>query len=84
MNEHYATDVLVVFKRQFLRKLGAEHGSVLLVRPDGYLAFHKLGLDRDGLTSELGDWVLGAPPTDDPGPRSEIIVGFVKSMEAPE
>lgn len=35
------TSALVDLKRQFQHKLGAKHGSVLLVRPDGYLAFHQ-------------------------------------------
>lgn len=41
------TDVqaLVDFKGQFRGKLGSEHGSVLLVRPDGYVAFHRKGFD---------------------------------------
>ena len=35
--------VLADFKKLFQTKLGAEDGSALLVRPDGYLAFHRKG-----------------------------------------
>ncbi len=35
--------ILADFKKRFQTKLGAEDGSALLVRPDGYLAFHRKG-----------------------------------------
>lgn len=37
--------VFVDVAGQFRRKLGARHGSVLLIRPDGYLAAHDGGFD---------------------------------------
>lgn len=37
--------VFVDITRQFATKLGATHGSVLLARPDGYLASHHAGFD---------------------------------------
>jgi 2-polyprenyl-6-methoxyphenol hydroxylase-like FAD-dependent oxidoreductase len=46
------------FKQQFRHKLGAQHGSILLVRPDGYLALHILGLQQERLLSELQRWVV--------------------------
>ena len=49
---------LVAFKAQFRGKLGARHGSVLLVRPDGYVAFHTLGFDPGTLASGLEGWGL--------------------------
>lgn len=50
------------FKQQFRHKLGTHHGSILLVRPDGYLALHVPGLQQGQLLSELQRWV--APVTD--------------------
>ncbi|MBV8099993.1 MAG: FAD-dependent monooxygenase [Verrucomicrobia bacterium] len=49
--------VVVDFKGQFRRKLGAESGSVLLTRPDGYLALHHLGFDFQALSGPLGYWI---------------------------
>ena len=49
--------VLVDFRGQFHGKLGADHGDVLLLRPDGYLAFHRHGLDLDALVAALTPWV---------------------------
>jgi hypothetical protein len=49
--------VLIDFKGQFRDKLGAEHGSVLLVRPDGYIAFHRKGFDYRALSGALTPWV---------------------------
>ncbi|MEO3797387.1 FAD-dependent monooxygenase [Nonomuraea sp. B10E15] len=37
--------VFVDVASQFARKLGARHGSVLLIRPDGYLAAHDRSFD---------------------------------------
>lgn len=48
-------------KRQFRHKLGAKHGSVLLVRPDGYLAFHRRSFDRYKLAPVLERWVVHRP-----------------------
>ena len=48
--------VLIDFKGQFRDKLGAEHGSVLLVRPDGYVAFHRKGFDPRALSVILASW----------------------------
>ena len=44
------------FKRLFRGKLGAKDGSALLVRPDGYLVFHRRGLQR-GLEQAQQRWV---------------------------
>ncbi len=49
------------FKRQFHHKLGTRHGSIVLVRPDGYIAFHIPNFDQERLLSELREWV--APTT---------------------
>ena len=48
------------FKQQFRHKLGTHHGSILLVRPDGYLALHIPGLQQEQLLSELQRWVTPA------------------------
>ena len=48
--------VLIDFKGQFRDKLGAGHGSVLLVRPDGYVAFHRKGFDPRALSVILTSW----------------------------
>ncbi|MBO0796679.1 MAG: FAD-dependent monooxygenase, partial [Ktedonobacteraceae bacterium] len=48
--------VLIDVRRQFHTKLGAEHGSLLLVRPDGYLAFHSRASDAQHLHTLLGPW----------------------------
>ena len=45
--------VLIDFKGQFRKKLDAEHGSVLLVRPDGYVAFHRVGHNLQALFAAL-------------------------------
>jgi hypothetical protein len=45
------------FKQQFRHKLGTHHGSILLVRPDGYLALHVPGLQQELFLSELQRWV---------------------------
>ena len=45
------------FKQQFRHKLGTHHGSILLVRPDGYLALHVPGLQQEQFLSELQRWV---------------------------
>jgi 2-polyprenyl-6-methoxyphenol hydroxylase-like FAD-dependent oxidoreductase len=44
------------FKQQFRHKLGTHHGSILLARPDGYLALHLPGLQQERLLSELQRW----------------------------
>lgn len=43
-------------KHLFRHELGVRDGSILLVRPDGYLAFHRRGY-REGLAATLGHWV---------------------------
>ncbi|MDQ2638237.1 MAG: FAD-dependent monooxygenase [Actinomycetota bacterium] len=40
-----AVDVFVDVTGKFAAKFGAVHGSVLLIRPDGYLALHHVGFD---------------------------------------
>jgi 2-polyprenyl-6-methoxyphenol hydroxylase-like FAD-dependent oxidoreductase len=49
---------LLDFKRQFQHKLGTHHGSILLVRPDGYLALHLPELRQEQLLTELQPWVM--------------------------
>ena len=44
------------YTRMFRDKLGAKDGSALLVRPDGYLAFHRKGYSR-GLEEAQERWV---------------------------
>ena len=48
---------LIDFKQQFRHKLGTQHGSILLVRPDGYLAMHVADLQQEQLLSELQHWI---------------------------
>lgn len=57
------TPVWVDLKRQFRHKLGAKHGSVLLVRPDGYLVFHRRTFDPNTLAPALERWIGGRPST---------------------
>ncbi len=52
------TTAFIDFKQQFRHKLGTQHGSILLVRPDGYLASHVSGLQQERLLSELQRWVV--------------------------
>ena len=48
--------ILADYMRLFRDKLGAKDGSALLVRPDGYLAFHRKGYQR-GLGEVQERWV---------------------------
>jgi 2-polyprenyl-6-methoxyphenol hydroxylase-like FAD-dependent oxidoreductase len=49
---------LLDFKQQFQHKLGTSHGSIMLVRPDGYVALHVPKLNQEHLLSELQPWVM--------------------------
>ena len=49
------------FGRAFQDKLGARDGSALLVRPDGYLAFHRRGYQA-GLREMQGRWLQRTAP----------------------
>ncbi|ESY09173.1 hypothetical protein X748_24260 [Mesorhizobium sp. LNJC386A00] len=49
--------VLVDFKGEFSRRLGAGHGSALLIRPDGYLAFHVRRFDPNEIITSIEAWV---------------------------
>jgi hypothetical protein len=49
--------VVVDFMGEFRRKLRPEHGSVLLLRPDGYVGFHRLGFDPGVFSAVLAEWV---------------------------
>ncbi len=49
---------LIDFKQQFRHKIGVHHGSIVLVRPDGYLAMHVTGLQQEQLLSELQKWIV--------------------------
>jgi 2-polyprenyl-6-methoxyphenol hydroxylase-like FAD-dependent oxidoreductase len=62
--------VFVDFKGQFRSKLGAEHGSVLLVRPDGYISFHRKSFDPLILSETLAPWAGGRSPVEDPLPMA--------------
>jgi hypothetical protein len=53
--------VLIDFKGQFRGKLGAGHGSVLLVRPDGYVAF-RIGNNLQALAMALSPWTSRRSP----------------------
>ena len=53
---------LLDFKQQFHQKLGTNHGSILLVRFDGYIALHVPKLHQEQLLSELQPWVMLAQP----------------------
>ena len=57
--------VLIDFKGQFRKKLGAGHGSVLLVRPDGYIAFHYAGHNLRALFAALEPWAGHGSPVRD-------------------
>lgn len=48
------------YERAFRNKLGAKDGSALLVRPDGYLAFHRQGHQK-GIEEVQGRWVHKSP-----------------------
>jgi 2-polyprenyl-6-methoxyphenol hydroxylase-like FAD-dependent oxidoreductase len=60
--------VLIDFKGQFRGKLGAGHGSVLLVRPDGYVAFHHIGNNLQALSMALSPWASRRSPVWGQGP----------------
>ncbi|HEX6965369.1 MAG TPA: FAD-dependent monooxygenase [Gemmatimonadaceae bacterium] len=51
---------LVDVQREFRTVLGADHGSVLLLRPDGYVAFHRRGFEPKPIMAALASWV--SPP----------------------
>jgi hypothetical protein len=44
-------EVLVDCKGQFASQLGAAHGSLFLIRPDGYLAFHRPGWPHEKIVA---------------------------------
>lgn len=52
-------DVLVDHKGQFASRTGAKHGSLLLIRPDGHLAFHRSGWDPDTVLEDIEPWLTG-------------------------
>jgi 2-polyprenyl-6-methoxyphenol hydroxylase-like FAD-dependent oxidoreductase len=45
------------FKLQFRNKFGARHGSLVMVRPDGYLGFHDFGFTGRTFRDWLNTWV---------------------------
>jgi 2-polyprenyl-6-methoxyphenol hydroxylase-like FAD-dependent oxidoreductase len=51
-----AAGVFVDVTGRFAEKLGAVHGSVLLIRPDGYLALHRVGFDAGAVWSVLAEY----------------------------
>lgn len=55
---------LVDVQREFRNMLGAEHGSVLLFRPDGYVAFHRRGFDVKSIMAALAPWVRSPVPAE--------------------
>ena len=52
-------------KQEFKRRTGVRDGSVLLVRPDGYIGFHRGNYDS-GLAALIDKWILrtGIQPTE--------------------
>ncbi|HTK07883.1 MAG TPA: FAD-dependent monooxygenase [Ktedonobacteraceae bacterium] len=53
------------FKQQFRHKLGTQHGSILLVRPDGYLALHVPELQQERFQAELRRWITPVQQKED-------------------
>lgn len=51
-------EVLVDHKGQFASALGAVHGRVFLIRPDGYLAFHRSGWLPEKIVPAVGLWLV--------------------------
>jgi 2-polyprenyl-6-methoxyphenol hydroxylase-like FAD-dependent oxidoreductase len=54
--------VLVDVSGSFAAAFGAVHGSVFLVRPDGYLATHQVGFDPDRVLGSFEPWLSSAAP----------------------
>jgi 2-polyprenyl-6-methoxyphenol hydroxylase-like FAD-dependent oxidoreductase len=52
-------DVLVDHKGQFASRTGAKHGSLLLIRPDGYVAFHRSGWASGTVLAGIESWLTG-------------------------
>ncbi|HEX5438876.1 MAG TPA: FAD-dependent monooxygenase [Gemmatimonadaceae bacterium] len=66
--------IIVDRAREFRDRVGAEHGSVLLVRPDAYVGFHFRGFDRRALARAFRGWVQApvhptSAPLASPAPR---------------
>jgi hypothetical protein len=55
-------EVLVVadIKREVRTRIGATPGSLLLVRPDGHVAFHTTIADQYKINTLLSPWLQGA------------------------
>lgn len=53
----HVASTFIDFKQQFRHKLGTHHGSIVLARPDGYVALHVPGLHQERFFSELQGWV---------------------------
>lgn len=51
------TPVFIDVKGEFQRKFGAMHGSVILTRPDGFVAFHLRGLNVEFVLAALELWL---------------------------
>jgi len=51
-------EVLVDYKGQFASRLGAAHGSLFLIRPDGYLAFHRTGWTHEKIVARVESWLV--------------------------
>jgi 2-polyprenyl-6-methoxyphenol hydroxylase-like FAD-dependent oxidoreductase len=52
------TTAFIDFKRQFRSRLGTQHGDILLVRPDSYLAFTIADLHYEPFIKALQHWIL--------------------------
>jgi 2-polyprenyl-6-methoxyphenol hydroxylase-like FAD-dependent oxidoreductase len=53
--------IFIDVRGDFQRKFGAVHGSVILTRPDGFVAFHVRGLNVDPILAALGPWACQCP-----------------------
>jgi len=53
-------EVLVDHKGQFASGLGAVHGRVFLIRPDGYLALHRSGWSPEKIVAAVELWLMPA------------------------
>lgn len=54
--------VLVDVTGKFAGAFGATHGSVFLIRPDGYLATHVVGIDPPRVLAALEPWLPSSGP----------------------
>lgn len=65
--------VLVDTRRQFRTRLKAQDGDILLIRPDGYLAFQLPRADAGLLPNLLGAWVVTRATTPALTPTHSVL-----------